>query len=699
MRTGDGLGGRESSVRAMPTTRARPISAYLVALALVTSLPISGAAAFLAYHFVSESSHLLRTEYEDRLRLMRNATELRVANVIDDLQVLALSPLLQQERLTDFRNHAIEAVKLIGGTAIALYTPDGQQVVNTRLPLDQPLPRRMAFEAERRAIEQGLPQVSGLQRAVVDGQPIVTIAVPVRIAGQVRYVLNIGLSTNYLSALMDDYVSAGMVGSIIDSRGLLLARYPLLEGADLIGKPTIPEVMAHIGEASAFWIKAMSRTGVPTYTSLLRSTQTGWTVNLALSRDVVEGPLHRTVGWILVLASLTFLLSLWLARQFSATFLTALEGLESYVLALRDRVPEPIAGSVAEVNRMQNVLHQVGQELASAEKIIERERSLLRATVESLPIGILLVAPGGAVTLINERMVSLWGVKNRASWDQLDSPIDPFGTEVAAPQLGRPIISALRDGVATETEESVRLVDGTERSVVITAAPLRDPDGEIIAAVCGSYDVTALRSALQQQKGLLDEINHRVKNTLATVQSMARLSRASAQRLEDYASSFEGRLLALSEAYNLLTANNWVGASLHDIVRTTLAPYAGPERLAVYGPSILLPPRLALALSAAVQELSTNAAKYGALSRPAGRVEVAWTRLSGGAVCLTWSETGGPHVSKPTRQGFGTKMIRAIFATEPEWALSLDFEPEGLRCTMQFSADLVEASERLVLET
>jgi hypothetical protein len=241
-----------------------PVSAYLLVLAIATSLPVVACAAFLAYHFVAESSELTKAEYEDRLRLMRNATELRVTNIIEDLQVLALSPSLFEGRFAEFRGHAVQAVKLIGGVAIVLYDPDGQQLVNTRLDMDVSLPKRVEFDVERRVIETGLPQVSGLQKAAVDGQAIVTIAVPVRVAGEIRYALNIGL-------LMDEYVSTGLVGSIVDEKGFLLARRPLLDGDELVGKPTIPEVMAHIGEPSALWIKAVSRTGTPTYTSLLRS--------------------------------------------------------------------------------------------------------------------------------------------------------------------------------------------------------------------------------------------------------------------------------------------------------------------------------------------------------------------------------------------------------------------------------------------
>jgi hypothetical protein len=129
--------GQRSETKA--TAREWPVSTYLVALALATFVPVTVCSAFLAYHFVSESSQLVRYEYEDKLRLMRNATELRVANIIEDLQVLALSPALQQGNFAAFKEHAIEAARLIGATAIVVYDPDGQQVMNTRLGPDQSL--------------------------------------------------------------------------------------------------------------------------------------------------------------------------------------------------------------------------------------------------------------------------------------------------------------------------------------------------------------------------------------------------------------------------------------------------------------------------------------------------------------------------------------------------------------------------------
>jgi two-component sensor histidine kinase len=120
------------------------------------------------------------------------------------------------------------------------------------------------------------------------------------------------------------------------------------------------------------------------------------------------------------------------------------------------------------------------------------------------------------------------------------------------------------------------------------------------------------------------------------------------------------------------------------VVRRILAPYAGADRLDIRGPRVLLVPKVALAITAAVQELSTNAAKYGGFSVASGKLTVSWTNAESGSVRLLWIETDGPRVQEPSRQGFGTKMIAGIFAAEEAWSVDLAFEPSGLRCTMHF---------------
>jgi PAS domain S-box-containing protein len=620
---------------------------------------------------------------EDRLRLLRSGVELKIANVIEDLQVLARSPALQDGDLAEFSRHARETAALIGAVGLVLADREGRQIASTRQPLGTALPRRVNLATQNRVFETGRPQVSDLVMASADGQPIISVEVPVQISGQLRYVLAAGLSPKYLSELMDQYAPQGMIGSIIDRKGILIARRPLMEGDELVGRPTIPEVRERIGERSALWIKTVSRTGVPNYSSFLRSEQTGWSINLALPRDVVDAPMRRATLLFAGSAAAILLLSLLFARLVAARFLRALTGLEQQVAQLGHRQPIwPRPGPVAEVNRMEEVLHRVGNDIAAAEASVERERSLLRATVESMPIGVLLVGADGNAFLVNRKILELWGIEELRSLEDLDkvARFHPDGRPYSVADW--PISRALRDGEVTQDELVVHEVAGTRRHMILNAVPVRDNAGHVIAAVTASYDITDLRNAMTRQQILLDEINHRVKNTLATVQSVARLTLSSSDTLQDYANGFERRLLALSAAYNLLTDNNWEGAELKAIVQRTLAPFGGATRTSISGPAITLSPKFTLALAAAVQELSTNAAKYGALSTQTGRVEVTWSLHDDGRILFCWSEHGGPPVSKPTRRGFGTRLIQDILANDTGWTVTLDYPPEGLRCTM-----------------
>jgi PAS domain S-box-containing protein len=663
------------------------IRSYLLALALASTLPLAAVAGFFAYSLVSDSSQQVRADLQARLYLFRNGIELRIANVIEDVEILARSPALQRGDFDEFRRYASDVARMIGAFAVVVADRDGQQVVNTREPANAPLRRRVYVEAMNRAFATGQPQVSDLSVASIDGLPFISVEVPVRVDGEIRYVIALGLSPKYLSALMDDYVPAGVIGSIVDRKGILVARRPLVDGVELVGQPTIPEVRAHLDELAAFWIAATSRSGTPTYTSFVRSEVTGWAINMALPRDAVDGPLWRAGALFSAVALAALLVSLLFAWLLASRFLRALTGLERHVMQLGTaRIIAPEPGPVAEVNRMESVLRRVGADIAEVEEAIEYERSLLQATVETIPIGVLLVTAGGRISLVNRKMLALCGVDRLRSLEE-QAPFayfHPDGARYALAEL--PIMRALKRGEMVEGEEVQHEVAGARRHEIVHAAPVRDGTGEIIAAVAACYDVTDDHEAMRRQQILLDEINHRVKNTLATVQSIARASLSSATTLKGYAEAFEQRLIALSRAYNLLTENNWEGADLATIVRRTLAPFASAGRTSLSGPPVALSPKLTLAMSAAIQELSTNAAKYGALSAAHGRIDVAWARENEGTFSFRWTERDGPVVETPTRRGFGTRLIQDILAAESGWTVTLDYCPSGLQCVMRIAA-------------
>jgi two-component sensor histidine kinase len=183
---------------------------------------------------------------------------------------------------------------------------------------------------------------------------------------------------------------------------------------------------------------------------------------------------------------------------------------------------------------------------------------------------------------------------------------------------------------------------------------------------------------VSQQRLLLDEINHRVKNTMASIQSIAWLTRSGSTSVNQYVNAFQGRLIALSAAYDLLTENNWRGADIQKIVQMTTAAYNNMGQIEIQGVDVQLSSRQALSLAAALQELCTNAAKYGSLSVTQGRLRVEWRRIEQ-RIQLDWMESNGPVVKPPTRRGFGSKLIRDMLAQDPEWYAELTFEPSGLR--------------------
>jgi two-component sensor histidine kinase len=184
---------------------------------------------------------------------------------------------------------------------------------------------------------------------------------------------------------------------------------------------------------------------------------------------------------------------------------------------------------------------------------------------------------------------------------------------------------------------------------------------------------------------LIEELNHRVKNTLAILQSIAVQTFRSASRSER--EKFEGRLGALAEAHNLLSTEKWQGSELQDVVKRVLQPYLlnNPERMKMFGPHVPLSPRVAVILSMIVHEIATNAAKYGALSNDSGTVTVDWEVITENAtkkLRLIWTEAGGPHVTAPVQRGFGSRLIERSARDQLGGEATVDFLPRGVVYTV-----------------
>lgn len=245
-----------------------------------------------------------------------------------------------------------------------------------------------------------------------------------------------------------------------------------------------------------------------------------------------------------------------------------------------------------------------------------------------------------------------------------------------------------------EVEHRVIWPDGTVHWLAARFHIERDSWGKAVEATAVYMDITERKWVEERQRLLLDELNHRVKNTLSTVQSIAMQTRRSAASPEQFSELFEGRITALAGAHDLLTEASWEGASLMDVIGRTLAPYApsainAPPRIIFGGPMVMLSPNAAVTLNMAFHELATNAAKYGALSVAEGRLDVCWNvdRTSVPPVVeLFWNEQGGPKVAPPARRGFGTRLVEQGLTRELDGEVDLRYDPQGFNGRIRLPA-------------
>ena len=316
-------------------------------------------------------------------------------------------------------------------------------------------------------------------------------------------------------------------------------------------------------------------------------------------------------------------------------------------------------------------------------------RARLAAIVSSSPDAMISVGADGNIASWNDGARRLFGYAADEAVGQNFGLIVPPD---APAENGAVFPRALAgETVAIETTRIAK--GGRPIDVAMTASQMRAPDGAVLGVAAVIRDITErkrtereLHETRDRQRLLINELNHRVKNSLAIVQAIAQQSFKGAHSSPEARAAFEGRLSALSSAHDLLTRESWETASMGQVIADAVAPYRGhPERFEIEGPDLRLPPKTAVSLALALHELATNAVKYGGLSNNDGCVEIKWAvEEAGGAerLRLVWREKGGPPVTPPEKRGFGSRLIERSLAAEFGGTVTIDFNPEGVVCTV-----------------
>jgi PAS domain S-box-containing protein len=258
-------------------------------------------------------------------------------------------------------------------------------------------------------------------------------------------------------------------------------------------------------------------------------------------------------------------------------------------------------------------------------------------------------------------------------------------SDLAAGEDRKELDRAWRDGRAEDSRWHVRRNGERFWANGVTMALRTEVEPRLIKVI---RDETRNRLAEEQRVLLLNELNHRINNTLVTVQSLMEQTLRAAKVESSVRDDLAARLQALSRAHRALMEQNWAGADLSDLVARALEPFrsTGADRFEIAGPPIRLSSQQSVSFSLVLHELATNAVKHGALSRPSGRVSVTWNHSLDEAgnrrMTFLWAEAGGPAVEPPIRRGFGTRLLASSFAAAYGGEFRADYLPEGLRCTI-----------------
>ena len=296
-------------------------------------------------------------------------------------------------------------------------------------------------------------------------------------------------------------------------------------------------------------------------------------------------------------------------------------------------------------------------------------------------------APGHPIIFVNQAFLDLTGYDEHEVLGQSFDFLMGQGTD---PEELAEIQTAFRGSRNLEPQVRYRLKSGAVIWVRILISKVRDAAGGVVQHFASFVDITRHRTEEDRLRLLLDEVNHRTQDTLATVLAIAKQTLRGAAD-PAVAALFEGRVLALSQGHALLGGVEWGAVGLRDVIERILQPFGlddlAATRFTVVGNDVRLQPKAALTLAMVFHELATNAAKHGALLADTGRISIDWqvepdgdSEISGGRLCLRWQESGGPLIVPPTRRGFGSRLIQRGLEQELDGEVRLEYEPGGMLC-------------------
>jgi PAS domain S-box-containing protein len=666
------------------TPRAWPASLHLVLFAAIIAVPLLALLGAMFYRSAVQEHQRLERLIGQELDGLTASIDRDIERRIATLQALAAAPALASE---DWAAFYLQAKTSLGKNYLVLIDAgSGRQLVNTFVPHGA----APAFTGDMATVENMRrtmrPVVSNLFTSLVVKRPVYNISIPITGDTGLRYVMSLGLlPEDLLGLLQDQHLEAGWMTEIWDGTGAILA---LSRGQERWLGKSVPDHWRAQPLRRA--VESQSLDGERTLAASSRPALAAWTVRVSLPARMVDAQARELLWMWGAAAALVTLLTAVTAYVFGVSFTRPLEATARAAAAVGHGDPVELSDTrIVELNAVNRALREAAQELEKSRTALRYSEQLLGTAAD--------VAQFGAhqYDAVRDRVHRSPQIRRILGVGPGDDRDLASALDFVHPDDREEVGWRKRQVLASEQQYQltyrIRRPDGEVRWVMDRGQVDRDAAGKALRVVGVLVDITDLKAAEQRQRLLFDELNHRVKNTLAIVQSLAQHTQRSKPDPQEFTRAFGERIVSLSRAHDLLTKTAWQGAPLEQVVSAALEPFTTHAgRIEISGDAVELPASITITLALMLNELATNAAKFGALSAEAGRVEISWTVTSmetqsgeGLLVDFIWQERDGPNVAPPKRRGFGSRLLAAS-AQQIKGELDAHFAPEGLRCRIRF---------------
>ena len=671
-----------SETRKLPLTNAasgRSIRSRIVTLVVLILTPLLILFVWMTLNLANEKRKFIATQRAHIADVVTFRVDRVVARDFGLLTGLAVSNALEQDNFDAFEQQAKSLAGQPGVSRIWAFTRLGKVIVSAgdsaetaTLPGFDKDTAEKVFNGERVVSSV---HGEGLTKATV------TLALPVFRKDKIIIGLAAVIYVQDISRVFSDTgMDPRWAAAIVDRDGRYVARS--LNAESWIGKMARPALIVAARSTSTHGVfENVTYEGMSAINSFRRSALTDWTTVVAVPKEMVNAPLVRSMVLLVLAAAAVVLLTI------------------SGAFAFAKRISEPVSslGQLATALAQGRPFTRTRYPLTELNDVVNAFET---ATAKSAHLAALVASSGDAIISID-----LDG--NIATWNQAAE--DLFGYK-AEEVIGRPKaiivpdteienfnrqLAEVRQGHSTRSECDRRKRDGNLIRVSINAAPIRNLAGMIIGMSSILHDVTE-RNALEESRQLLmRELAHRSKNQLAVVQSIARRTGRTSTTAQDFLERFSRRLQALSTSQDLLMKRNWKSAPLPELTRAIFDSFVDYKRdhVVITGPDISINASAAEAIGLALHELATNSLKYGALSVPAGKVDLSWKEIAEGPDRgdweLKWIESGGPPVEKPVDDGFGSEVVGRVVAMAVNGKAELKFNPTGVEWRLVLPADVL----------